>query len=312
MGDAGAAATPPGSVGAPSLAMVAAASGGMAMVPATPSILGGSAASVAASSLSLPSGMLPLPSAFGGSMAGAAAANIMLGKFLCPCCKKEWPAVDGVQKGSQIWCRKDVSSYQSLQSRWQKNQKLKRWWQNMSTDEKRSWYLKWQLLSPQARFSSITYQETVIESMEDIEDDVENYSTYAMWRRDNMTVGEEETSLRARFMEIVDQNRSECLYRRGQWLIPEYMGVQRRIRRRVAEESRVTRTADIDNANHLAELQASGRARLEQFRASISEAVTPGLTPENTAPEITSRPSDQPTHGATTSVLGLAIGREVS
>ena len=81
------------------------------------------------------------PSPFGG---GSAAVGGLKYTFLCPKCKRVQQIEESVNVGSQVWCRKDKASYNQLQIRWQSQRKLKVWWQNLTDDERVSWFVKWQ------------------------------------------------------------------------------------------------------------------------------------------------------------------------
>ena len=82
---------------------------------------------------------------------------------------------DSVARGSVLWCSKDSASYNSLQARWAKNPKLRKWWQNLSLDEQVQWFLKWQNPQWKRRFDEVIYTEVSTRAEELIEDDVTKF-----------------------------------------------------------------------------------------------------------------------------------------
>ena len=192
-----------------------------------------SGALVASSSSSL------LAFAAQGSTGGASAAQ----QFNCPKCKRRLPVAEAVQVGNQTWCVKDRRTYGQLQTRWAKNPKLRTWWNSMTDEEQQTWFLKWQSLTPKARFQQIQYVEKVSLAEEVIEDEVEDFKTYARFHMERKMTDPSATdsAIEADWLDIIDSCRSECLWRRGQWLVPSFNGVRRKKRNRHTGQER-TRT----------------------------------------------------------------------
>ena len=107
--------------------------------------------------------------------------------FTCPKCRKQWPMSESVSKGNQLWCSKDSATYTALMGRCQKNAKLKRWWTNLGDDDRVAYYLKWQGMNSRQRFQDMNYCESATDAMEDIEDEIDDYNTFAKFCRELLT-----------------------------------------------------------------------------------------------------------------------------
>ncbi len=58
--------------------------------------------------------------------------------------------------------------------------------------------------------------------------------------------------------EVVEGTKYECLFRRGQWLILKFVGVERRNRHRVAVHIAAARSCDIRDAEQMMRLWSGG------------------------------------------------------
>ena len=162
--------------------------------------------------------------AFGSQQKSSVGSGLVSGTFDCPRCRKRFPLSDATMVGNQQWCILDKRSHSALQTRWQKNAKLRTWWLSLSPDAQATYYLKWQSLSTKDRFKAMLYCETVALSMEDIGDEIDDHiplDTYCI-RHLAKFPGTPHSTMEADFLAIVSACRSECLYRRDQWLIPVF------------------------------------------------------------------------------------------
>ena len=195
--------------------------------------------------------------------------------FDCPKCRKRWPLSDAAMVGNQQWCIYDRRSYASLQARWAKNVKLRNWWNSLSPETQTTYYLKWQSLNAKDRYRAITYCEEVAMSIEDIEDETDNHiplDTYVQ----NFSAkypGTPFATMEANFVAIVNSCRSECLYRRDQWLIPVFEGVKRIKRRRHAETITASREAELQDPRQVDAFWAGGKDRLERLATNMAPPV---------------------------------------
>jgi hypothetical protein len=214
---------------------------------------------------------------------------------------------ESMPKGNQLWCVKDNRSYQTLVSRWKTNPVLKAWWKKLAPHQQRDWFLKWQSMTPKERFQHITYAEAYEDAHEDIEDEIEKFIPFGTYEEKYIRTLTPDVILQ-NWLDIIEENQSECKYRRGQWLIPEYKGIERRVRSRRTEQISTTRTADIEDDNQLLSHLAAGRSRLARLREQAPQSVIPA---RNTGPIATSRPTDQPQRPEPQGLLVDTIHREV-
>ena len=164
-------------------------------------------------------------------------------------------------------------------------------------------------MSPKERYQAITYCETLAVAVETLEDEIEAFQTKDQYSIDRSILNPSVSSatLEDDFMEIVNACRDECLYRRGQWLIPKFAGVTRTKRRRTTEQIECTRTANIQNQAQLDSYVASGMERLARLNESIPVSVMSAVAP---MPLAQVRPCDQPKRPNNPGVLLQSISRE--
>ena len=242
----------------------------------------------------------------GGSMLGG---DSQVQTFVCTCCKKTLPKSDGMPKGGSWICYKDNTSYNSLVTRWNKNPKLKTWWQALPPVAKQNWYIKWQGMGTKQRFDSIVYQESTLSALELVDDEVDEWIPFNIYfSRNQGRPGVTWQSLHIEFTEEVNGNRLNCRFHRGEWHIPVNAGLQRRTRRKITHEIGAHRSASIEDANQLQELNQGGIAQLQRFKAGLQPVATSrlGIT------EFTSqaRPEDMPQLAPPRDILMDAICRE--
>ena len=228
--------------------------------------------------------------------------------FSCPKCRKTLPLTESTPKGTQLWCVKDNRAYNSLTQRWARAPKLRAWWASLTPDQQCEWFLKWQNMTPKARFAAIQYYERWEQSVEDLFDEVDGWIPWREFLRDGLTEGTNRDTLNDEWMNIIETQRSECKLYRNQWLIPQCNGLRRIKRKRVADIVGSERRAEIGDPQQMQSLIASGQARLQQ----VQDAIMPVMTaPVETGPQIHSRPADQPQRAETPTLLLDAIVREV-
>ena len=230
-------------------------------------------------------------------------------KFTCAMCQLQCPLAQGVQKGIALWCDKDNRAYNSLRTRWTTNKKLKQWWTSLTAVQKQGWFRKWQHMDAKRRFELISFVEETVAAQEQVEDEIDKYITYDMWRREELDAGYEctEASLAAKWKEIVESMRFECIFRRGQWLIPHFAGVERRNRKRLTLAQTAARAANVSDPEQMLSLWQGGAAALNSFAQS---AMVPKSAPQICGPAIDARPEDMPQPAQPQNVILDAIVRE--
>ena len=214
-----------------------------------------------------------------------------------------------VQKGTQAWCDSCNRSYNGLVQRWAKSRKLREWWNNLQPPAQQAWFRKWGSLSVKKRFACLNYVEETIHAAELLEDEIDKWITIAKYKKEHPCKTKEVCE--REFQEIVDANKSECLFRRDEWLIPTFEGVERIKRRRKTQAWSAGRSSEIDSAKELAELMAGGSQLLDRYLASLPDAIiTPTSSTEVSTIRFDSNPGDQPMSAAPQDLVIGAIQRE--
>ena len=93
--------------------------------------------------------------------------------------------------------------------------------------------------------------------------------------------------LETEFSDMVNDPDVECIYKRGQWLVPVFAGVERRRRSSNSVATISQRKAAITGQEMYDNLERSGDQLLTKFRESMSETKT--RAPTEVPPSPTSR-----------------------
>ena len=252
------------------------------------------------------------PSTLVAMTAGAGGQADSSTSFICACCKKTVSRDLGVAKGNQMWCLADNRSYDALCTRWAKSPKLKLWWQALTPNDKVSWFIRWQTMDPRTRFDAITAIERTVYSIEDVNDEIDGWVPFHIYFRDNIhNPGATLSSLQQEFKDIVERNNSTCRFHRGEWHVPVYQGLERRVRRRTAQEIVAQRSATITDRHQLNSIMQAGQQSLQRYARAVPQVLAAPTPLSLPAPLIDARQEDQPVLAEPRDMMMDAIGREV-
>ena len=137
----------------------------------------------------------------------------------------------------------------------------------MGVAEQREWFIKWQNCSSKERFQLIEYVERTVAAQETIEDDVDAWIPYWKWKSEQKN-DKTESQMLDEWKALIESNKHDCEFRRGQWLLPRYEGFRRLSRKRMTQEQISMRKANVKSADEITALWASGQQILDRFAAS--------------------------------------------
>ena len=231
-------------------------------------------------------------------------------QFTCSKCKKVMPRSQMSTRPGV--CKVDGAAYKSLCDRWTKNRKLKSWWVGLNEEEQRLWFVKQQTnpAGTKRRFADVEYQEKTSTSVGALEDEVDLFMTWARFKREGSQGGKQVEDLELEWADLVSDPSVEAIMRRGQWLVPEFQGVERRKRKATTQEHSASRGREVDDENQLAILRQSGEDLLNKFSASVAAPLRPLPADVPSVPDVT--PADQPMSSAPTDFILHTINREVT
>lgn len=276
--------------------------------PTEMSGISGCIASVVSAPASVASGMSKSSATGSTFMSGISGGGLV--RFTCAKCRLEWSMSVAVQKGNQIWCEKDNRTYNALVTRWARNPKLKKWWTSLSPVEQQKWFVTWQQHDPKRRFELLQYIESTIVAQELIEDDVDRFVPFSVWRRDRLLESPDmnDELLSNEWRGLIDSMRHECLFRRGQWLMPRYEGLERRSRTKISQQQQLMRSADLSDPDSITALWQSGQSTLNRFREQMPAVqAPPSHFPD---PVVSAAPHDMPQAPEVPNLMFEAIKRE--
>ena len=230
--------------------------------------------------------------------------------FKCNMCGLQKPLSELEYKGNQQWCRTDVSNYNTLCYRWRGQPKLRKWWTGLNSEQRASWFKKWQSLSTDERNTLFNFIVSTVISKELIEDDIDSWcplDKYIRHRRlEDPTLTNKQIT--TEFEQKVETHKSECMYKRGQWLLPIFEGCERRSSSRTSNQIMISKSVDVHNANEMAALCHHGTGMLAEFASGIQPTRT--IDPQFTA-NITASEHAMPQYAQPNNIMQAAISREV-
>jgi hypothetical protein len=231
-----------------------------------------------------------------------------LGFFLCKCCKRQLPLA-ALCPSRPNTCHKDNCSYKALAQRWSKNRQLKAWWETLSDDLKVAWYQKQQALPQGTKrsFDEIIYEETTITDQSTNEKDLDALVPWSVFLRNKTVEGMQKHDIELEWTRLTTSPDTEAVFRRGQWLVPEWQGLLRENETRHTQRTNAIRRAHVSTSEQLASLQTGGSSLLQQYKDSYS----PPQQQYAQAPVSDASVSDQPVSASPNDIMMQQIHREV-
>jgi hypothetical protein len=240
-----------------------------------------------------------------------ASTALMSNHFKCAKCKKTYPSSQMAMTRSGV-CQADAKAYKSLTDRWGKQRKLKMWWSSLTPEQQTDWYLRQQALPQGAkrRFDNIEYSESSIQQANDLEDELDRFRTWPVFLREGMQTGKNLRQLEQEWQEMIADPYHECVFRRGQWCVAEFTGVERRAQKVTKQQMATSRLKNVEDETTLNVLRQGGQDALKTF---ISSRVVPrGPLPENMPMVTDITVADQPVAQPPTDFVSVLINREVT
>ena len=239
-----------------------------------------------------------------GGCAGSAGAS-----FDCTKCGRTLPLSS--QSSRKGVCVPDSAAYKALADKWSKQRQLRTWWMNLSPEEQRAWYLKQQDVpsGTKRKFQDMMHAETTQEIAGNVEDEIDNFITWTKFKRDGLLEGTSVPDLEDQWKQLVDDPNVETIKRRGQWLVPEFVGVQRRKRHGLLQSSASTRAASVSDPEHLQRLRQTGRENIKAFLEAVPDTRS---IPVLDCPFVETTEAEQPVRQPPVDVVAAAINRDVT
>ena len=231
-----------------------------------------------------------------------------VGQFWCKKCDSACASCD-LSKGKKDECRKDAASYKALTDRWANDRKLREWFHNMLPHQKVEWYRKQQSLQAgtKRRFDLMEFSEGSRHVVGTGDKELDHFKTWSSFLRDGLQGGSSVQTLEASWTEHITNHKNECLFVRGQWLVPEFQGVVREKSDMRLEENMLARTAVIRDSTQLGELTATSEKLLTSFKDSVD---APKIEMPR-QPYVDARVEEMPASSSACPVVGRSILREV-
>ena len=140
----------------------------------------------------------------------------------------------------------------------------------------------------------MSFTERSVNSHDLLDDEFGRWIPFVDYYNRNYTKpGNTLATIRRDFEEIVNGQRHNCRFARGQWCVPVFGGLERRNRQRVSNEYDTSRgQSSVSDQNQLQRLRSQAD---EQLRRSYNSVAPPVSTLSSfPMPQISARPEDQP------------------
>ena len=124
-------------------------------------------------------------------------------------------------------CKKDSLSYKGLNDRWQRDCKLKLWWDSLNLAAQGQWY-RTQHHNPSGskrKYDALNVQDSSLDKAYNGEEDVDMFVPYDIFEQKCIALGMKIPEAQSAFRTMVEDPFIECKWRRNQWLVPQYQGV---------------------------------------------------------------------------------------
>jgi len=197
------------------------------------------------------------------------------GRFKCHKRERTHPVLD-MCSGRYGCCIRCHNNYRALSNRWSNCRKLKQWWQGLRKEQQVAWFVKQQEVPAGAKrkFDCLAYAEHGINSSYRLNEDVDRFIPWHVFRREGIASGRCEPELEKEFQDLVDDPTVECIHRRGQWLVPFYEGVVRKTGQQHGTQTVAFRQVNVETGEHLQQLLNSGSTLHDQFIATCKTTQT--------------------------------------
>ena len=266
----------------------------------------------ACSSPAAPSILSNAPSSMGGRTLSL--ASVGSGTFPCKRCKLVLPMayMDALKAGV---CKKDVLSYKSISDRWQKDRRLKTWWDSLGDSGIVNWYVtQHDLKQGEKRKLDVQYLDQSKRTKLSSEMDVDRLIPFdVFWEKAANKHKDFPTATRD-FMSIVESNAADCRYERGQWVVPHWEGIEIKRGAELAQSSITNRVAlDVVGPEALKQHMEAGQRLLDQFAGGFQPVKGSGVLTALDAPQSsTACTADMPRSSIPADVMAAAAHREVA
>ena len=273
------------------------------VAPSTPGSCGSFGATSAMTSVTAPSVLAVRRSSSSSQVSGG-----VIYTFRCAKCLKVLPMTDMSPHRRNV-CVKDTRSYKSLTERWAKNRALKIWWDGLSPEERINWFCKNQecQVGEKRKYGDISHADASIQQEHMGEEELDHFIPWDLFEEKGLRRGRSSTQLETEFIDIVQGGEYECLYRRNQWLVPKFCGVERRRGWKNMQRSTDERRASDLTPEDLRTLSSTSDKLRDEFAQQTPIAIMPL---PSALPHIVARIEDQKESRQADDIMGGAIQRE--
>ena len=191
--------------------------------------------------------------------------------FDCNKCKLRLP-FSMMSKFKPGCCESDQRSYKSLTERWAKCRSLKDWFQNLGEEERTAWYLRHQGRGIKRNFDEIAICSKGESFACGYENEIDAFITWTEFKRYGLLEGKPLKTIVEEWDKALMDAGSEAKFVRGQWLLPEFKGVQRISSQGTRVSAETSRSSAVDSAEKLLALRQQADAAVAEFHGTFKPA----------------------------------------
>ena len=187
----------------------------------------------------------------------------------------------------------------------------------MNENEQAQRFRKWQEARVQGYrkrlFDECNYDE--IGSSKACEDNktVINLTPFKIFRRNSLIEGKSEPEILQEFKNLVGNPHVNCVFERGEWLVPEWQGRISSVGVEAISSATVSRESQVASQGELQALNLAGSHMVVNQLEAMEQANAQHVpAPMDITPQLTARVEDQPAKQRASMMVFSAVNREVT
>jgi hypothetical protein len=201
-----------------------------------------------------------------------------------------------------------------MQTRWAGNRELRGWFKGLPTQERVEWYIKQQQNDTGKKRSrdDMNFIDTYSNNALLRESELDECIPWRIYRRRAISDGEEATQAAYNFISLIQNNRVDCRFHRGEWHVPEYQGLRIETGKEITQGHTVTRSGAVVSAAELLDRIADGEGMLKKQVETLQSHANQGQAALRTdTPSINVSLVSQPTIVPHCSIVMAELNRGV-
>ena len=195
--------------------------------------------------------------------------------------------------------------------RWATARALKAMWDAMSEEQQVEWYRKQQAIpvGSKRKYDFVEYNDASTKESLNQRLAIDGFMPWKKFKLEGLIESKTLRELELEWKALVEDPLVGAIWERGQWLVPEFQGVQLMSGTRESQSSTLSRGSQITSQEQLQGMIEAGDLQRNAFNAQCTGAIVP---PPTNTPVVDATSADQPQVRPPADILGKVIMKEVT